>query len=104
MQELYTSAAPDSENPVRIDVAMSFISGQGPRIKSLTIHQNWPIGDALFDSDLLADIFEDLCGELRDVLDALAEVYVTEPREGQAPAQDADELLSERRYLKPPTA
>src|SRR5215211_6188903 len=56
VQELYASAAPDSENPVRIDVAMSFISGQGPRIKSLTIHQSWPIGDALFDSDLLTDI------------------------------------------------
>jgi len=34
----------------------------------------------------------------------LAEVYVTEPREGQPTSQDADELLSERRYLKPPTA
>ena len=104
VHELYASAAPSSENPVRVDVALSFMPAQGPRIKSLTIHQIWPIGDALFDSDLLTDIFEELCGELRDVLDALAEVYVTEPRQGQPPAEDADEVLSERRYLKPPTA
>lgn len=104
VHELYASAAPSSENPLRVDVALSFMPGQGPRIKSLTIHQIWPIGDALFDSDLLTDIFEELCGELRDVLDALAEVYVAEPRQSPPPAEDADEVLSERRYLKPPTA
>lgn len=104
VQDLYASAAPTSANPVRVDVALAFAPSQAPRIRALTLHQVWPIGDALFDSDLLADIFEDLCGELRDVLDALAEVYVTEPRENTPPAQEVDDLLSERRYLKPPTA
>lgn len=104
VHELYLSAAPTSENPIRVDVALGFSAGQPPRIKSLAIHQSWPIGDALFDTDLLTDIFEDLCGELRDVLDALAEVYLTEPRETQPSSQDVDDLLAERRYLKPPTA
>ena len=91
VHELHASVAPASENPVRIDVALSFPQALAPRIKTLAIHQTWPIGDALFDLDLLGDIFADLCGELRDVLEALAEVYLTEPREGQPNAQDAEE-------------
>ena len=104
VHELYASAAPASENPIRVDLGMSFLPAQGPRIKALTIHQSWPIGDALFDAELLNDIFEDLCAELRDVLDALAEVYLHEPHEGQPATAEADDLLAERRYLKPPTA
>src|SRR4029450_9407114 len=57
VHELHTSVAPASENPVRIDVALSFPQAQPPRIKSLAIQQTWPIGDALFDADLLRDIF-----------------------------------------------
>ena len=103
VHELHDSVAPGSDNPIRIDMLLSFPPGHTPRIKALTAHQTWPIGDALFDADLLADIFEDLCGELRDVLEALAEVYLTEPR-GSAAAAEADEALEDRRYLKPPTA
>ncbi|HEX9371954.1 MAG TPA: hypothetical protein VF897_13150 [Roseiflexaceae bacterium] len=104
VQELYASVAPDAENPIRVDLALAFPQGLALRVRSLTIHQTWPIGDALFDSDLLADIFEELCGELRDILDALAEVYLPEPREGQAAVQESEDLTMERRYLKPPTA
>lgn len=104
VHQLYASAAPRSENPIRVDVALSFMSAHGPRIKVLTIHQTWPLGDALFDADLLNDIFEDMCRELRDVLDALGEVYIPEARDEHAPAGDMEELLGERRYLKPPTA
>ena len=104
VHELHASVAPSSENPIRIDMLLSFPPGHPPRIKALTAHQIWPIGDALFDSDLLTDIFEDLCSELHDVLEALAEVYLTEPRERQQPPQESEDPLEERRYLKPPTA
>ena len=104
VHELHASVAPASENPVRIDLALSFLQAQTPRIKTLAIHQTWPIGDALFDVELLSDIFAELCGELRDVLDALAEVYLAEPREGQPTAQESVEASHDRRYLKPPTA
>jgi hypothetical protein len=104
VHELHASVAPASENPVRIDVALSFPQAQAPRIKTLAIHQTWPIGDALFDADLLHDIFADLCGELRDVLEALAEVYLSEPRDSQPSPSDTEELSQDRRYLKPPTA
>jgi hypothetical protein len=104
VHELHTSVAPVSENPIRVELALSFPQGQPPRIRTLAIRQTWPIGDALFDSSLLSDIFEELCGELRDVLEALAEVYLAEPRESQAAAQESEESLEDRRYLKPPTA
>src|SRR6478672_6851900 len=90
VHELHASVAPDSENPVRIDVALSFPQAQAARIKTLAIHQTWPIGDALFDADLLRDIFADLCGELRDVLEALAEVYLSEPRDSQPSTPDIE--------------
>lgn len=104
VHELYASAAPQSQNPIRVDLALAFFPAQGPRVKSMTIHQSWPIGDALFDAELLNEVLEDLCRELRDVLDALAEVYVNEPAEEQPALSEIEELLSERRYLKPPTA
>ena len=58
VHQLYANAAPRSENPVRVDVALSFTNGQGPRVKALTVHQVWPIGDALFDADMLGDDLE----------------------------------------------
>ncbi len=82
---------------------MAFSEGHKPRIQSLTLRQVWPIADALFDADLLGDIFNELCAETRDVLEALAEVYLIEPPERRA-APDSDELLEDRHYLKPPTA
>lgn len=102
VQELHASIAPESENPVRVDALISFAQGLAPRVQSLTLHQTWPIGDALFDADLLADIFDELCAELREVLEALAEVYLTDAREDR-PAP-ASESVEDRRYLKPPTA
>jgi hypothetical protein len=104
VHELYESAVPASENPVRVEVGMAFPHAQAPRIAALTLHQTWPIGDALFDADLLADIFEELCGELRDVLEALAEVYLPAARAEVKSSADAEESAIERRYLKPPTA
>jgi hypothetical protein len=104
VQELHASVAPDSENPVRIDVLLSFLQGHPPRIQSMTLNQIWPIADALFDADLLADIFDDLCTELSQVLEALAEVYLTDPRAEHGPQSHADEPPEDRRYLKPPTA
>lgn len=103
VQELHASVAPDSENPVRVDVLLSFVQGLAPRIQSLTLQQTWPIGDALFDANLLTDIFDELCTELREVLEALAEVYLSD-REGSSGSSQAEDLPEDRRYLKPPTA
>jgi hypothetical protein len=103
IHELYASAVPDGQNPVRVEAALAFPQGQAPRIASLALVQTWPLGDALFDAELLAEIFADLCGELRDVLEALAEVYLPDARVSPSAAVEADEV-AERRYLKPPTA
>jgi hypothetical protein len=103
IQELHRSVAPASENPVRADVLLSFPQGLPPRVQSLTLHQTWPIGDALFDAELLADVFDELCTELHDVLEALAEIYLLEPRDIQSAVAESDES-EDRRYLKPPTA
>jgi hypothetical protein len=101
--DLYASIVPSSDNPVHVDVMLSFAEGQAARIQSLTLRQAWPIGDALFDAELLSDIFGELCVEARDVLDALAEVYLVTPSERRAPVA-RDEGVDDRHYLKPPTA
>ena len=101
--ELYASVAPSSDNPVRVEVLLSFADGHAARIQSLVLHQSWPLGDALFDAELLSDIFGELCAEVREVLDALAEVYLVEPPKQRTQAE-ADDVFEDRHYLKPPTA
>jgi len=103
IRELYASVVPTSDNPVRAEVLLSFAEAHMPRIQSLTLRQVWPIGDALFDADLLADIFGELCAEIRDVLEALAEVYLVEPPDRRV-VPDPDDMFEDRHYLKPPTA
>jgi hypothetical protein len=105
VHELYTSAVPDSENPVRVEVALSFPQGSAARIAALVLHQSWPIGDALLDAELLSDIFEELCDEMHEVLETLAEIYLPDIRTAQpSPQELVEEATLERRYLKPPTA
>jgi hypothetical protein len=104
LQDLHRSVAPTAPHPVRVDALISFAQGLAPRIQALTLSQIWPIGDALFDADLLSDIFDELCSELHDVLEALAEVYLVESNAPRAGATVADEPDEERQYLKPPTA
>lgn len=101
--ELHSSVVPGGENPVRVEVLLGFTEGRQPRIQALTLRQAWPIGDALFDTELLGDIFGELCAEIRDVLEALAEVYLIEPGDHRA-VSEPDEVVEDRRYLKPPTA
>lgn len=103
IQDLHGSVAPNSDNPLRADVVLAFPTGLAPRVQSLTLHQSWPIGDALFDAELLADIFDELCTELHDMLEALAEIYLLEPRDLQPSVAESDDE-EDRRYLKPPTA
>ena len=103
IRDLHASAVPSSDNPVRAEVLLSFSEGHKPRIQSLTLRQVWPIGDALFEADLLGDIFNELCAEIRDVLEALAEVYLVEPPERHT-TPDTDDAFEDRHYLKPPTA
>jgi hypothetical protein len=105
VHELYASAIPDSENPVRVEVALLFPQGSAARIAGLALHQTWPIGDALLDAELLSDIFEELCDEIHEVLETLAEIYLPDTRTAQpSPQELVEEAALERRYLKPPTA
>lgn len=102
LQELYASVVPDGERSPRVDVLCSFGPAQSPRILALTLQQTWPIGDALFDTELLSGIFDDLCTELGDFLETLADIYLVEPNETTSPPEEAPD--EERRYFKPPTA
>jgi hypothetical protein len=103
IRDLYASVVPSSDNPIRAEAVLSFAEGHTPRIQSLTLRQVWPIGDALFDADLLADIFGELCAEMHDVLEALAEVYLVEPTERKSAPEPSDGF-EDHQYLKPPTA
>jgi hypothetical protein len=100
LYELYSDTISISERPIHIETILHFEEGKPPRIQAIQLKQAWPLGDALFDLDLLTDMFHDLCAETIDLLEALAEEYVY--------SDDDAELLetppNNRHYLKPPTA
>jgi|HigsolmetaAR201D_1030396.scaffolds.fasta_scaffold05805_3 hypothetical protein len=101
--DLHASAVPSTDKPVRVEVLLNFSEGRQPHIQALNLCQVWPIGDALFDAELLTEIFNELCAETSDVLEMLAEVYLVEPR-AQRSVPEGEEPFENRRYLKPPTA
>ncbi|NJN15278.1 MAG: hypothetical protein HC822_02735 [Oscillochloris sp.] len=98
IQDLYNTFVENDEQ-MRIDSQISFPTGRGPRVVHVGAVRTWSIDEALYDAELLADTFEELCGELHTMLELLAVHYVIvreEPNDGDDPA--------DRRYLKPPTA
>lgn len=94
------SALADSDDLVRVDSQISFGSGRPPRVQSVTAVRVWGVDEALYDADLLADTFEELCSELHAMLELLAAHYAV-ARDDPPPGADGG---IDRRYLKPPTA
>jgi hypothetical protein len=93
------AALADPDDLVRVDSQISFSHGRPPRVQSITAVRVWSVDEALYDSDLLADTFEELCSELHAMLELLAAHYAVARDEPPASGDGGD-----RRYLKPPTA
>lgn len=99
LQELHGSLV-DDEDAMRVDSLLSFGPGGAARVQSVTALRMWSLDEALYDADLLALTFEELCAELHAMLELLSAQF--------SPADDPqgplDGLTGDRRYLKPPTA
>lgn len=103
IQDLHTTL-PHAVNPVRVHIELAFMAGRTPRVQNLTAHQIWSVDEALYDVDLLADTFDELCAELHDFIEVLAQHFL--PREDRQHNADssAEAIPGDRRYYKPPTA
>jgi hypothetical protein len=99
IQELHGTLVEEDE-VVRVDSVISYGPGGAPRLQSVSAQRIWSIDEALYDADLLAVTFEELCAELHAMLQLLHANFA--PPEEEAAPGDAD--LTDRRYLKPPTA
>jgi hypothetical protein len=99
VQELHASLVDDAD-AMRVDSVLSFGPGGAARVQSVTALRMWSLDEALYDIDLLALTFEELCAELHAMLELLHAQF--------GPADDAqpglEGLPGDRRYLKPPTA
>jgi len=98
VQEIHAALA-DPDELVRVDSQLSFPPGRPPRLQSVTAVRVWNIDEALYDAELLAATFEELCSELHAMLELLATHYAVARDEPPAGPDGPD-----RRYLKPPTA
>jgi hypothetical protein len=99
VQELHGSLVED-DDIARVDSTLSFPAGGAARVQSVTATRVWSIDEALYDSDLLALTFEELCAELHAMLELLYSHFGP----GDEGALPGDTLPNDRRYLKPPTA
>ncbi|GAB4449397.1 MAG: hypothetical protein OHK0015_54560 [Chloroflexi bacterium OHK40] len=99
VQELHGSLVEDDEI-VRVDGTISFAPGGAASVQNMSATRVWSLDEALYDQDLLALTFEELCTELQAMLQLLT------ARFGLADdtRQNTDGLPADRRYLKPPTA
>lgn len=99
VQELHSSLV-DEADTMRVDSLLSFGPGGAARVQSVTALRMWSIDEALYDADLLALTFEELCAELHAMLELLNAQF--------GPADDVqpglEGIAADRRYLKPPTA
>lgn len=103
MQQLYAALVGPNVS-IRVDGQISFSSGRPPRLQGVHVQRVWSIDEALYDGDLLSDTFDELCAELHDVLEALAESYLVTEDDEHSGNGSNDPPSSDRRYLKPPTA
>lgn len=100
VQEIHAALA-NAEDLVRVDSQLSFSPARTPRVQSITAVRVWSIDEALYDAELLADTFEELCSELHAMLELLAAHYAINRDDSDNPG---DPSSGDRRYLKPPTA
>lgn len=99
IQELHRSLVED-EDVMRVESVVSFGPGGAARVHSITAQRTWSIDEALYDADLLAITFEELCAELGAMLQILHANFA--PAAEDTPP--ADGFPADRLYLKPPTA
>lgn len=99
VQELHGSLVED-DDVVRVDSVVSFPPGGVARVEGVTAQRLWSIDEALYDADLLAITFEELCAELHAMLQLLQANFASAEADDPPP----DGLPADRRYLKPPTA
>ena len=98
VQELHGTLV-ENDEIVRVDSVISFAAGGPARVQSITAQRVWNVDEALYDGDLLAITFEELCAELHAMLQLLHAHF------GLADNNSSPESLpGDRRYLKPPTA
>lgn len=100
VQELHGSLV-DDEDVMRVDSTLSFGLGGAARLQGVSALRVWSIDEALYDADLLALTFEELCAELHAMLELLSAQFG--PGDDRS-AGALDSLPADRRYLKPPTA
>jgi hypothetical protein len=100
VQELHGSLVEDAE-VMRVDCMLSFDPGGAARVRTIMALRIWNLNDALYDVDLLALTFEELCTELHAMLELL---YAQFGPSGDDPQGETSALPADRRYLKPPTA
>lgn len=100
VQELHGSLVEEEDEVVRVDSVVSFPPGGTASVESVTALRVWSIDEALYDADLLAITFEELCAELHAMLQLLHANFA--PVDDDSPPPDG--LQADRRYLKPPTA
>ena len=98
VQALHSDLVEDDEI-VRVESVIAFGAGGPARVQSITAQRAWSIDEALYDSDLLAITFEELCAELHAMLQLLHAHFGL--AENSAPPES---LTIDRHYLKPPTA
>jgi hypothetical protein len=101
IQDLHATLA-EPDDLVRVEAQLTFHAGRPALARGLTALRVWSIDDALYDSDLLAVVFEELCSELHTMLELLNRTY--RPAADEPAPAAGDSLPSDRRYLKPPTA
>ncbi len=99
VQELHNSLV-DDEDAMRVESLLTFGPGGAARVQGVNAVRMWSLDEALYDADLLALTFEELCAELHAMLELLNAQFgpADEPQSG------IDALPADRRYLKPPTA
>lgn len=100
LQQIHSSLTEGAE-ALRVDGTLSFDRGGGVRVQSLNAVRLWSLDEALYDAELLAVTFEELCAELQVMLEALHARYGSWPDTNRG---GGDGLPPDRRYLKPPTA
>lgn len=101
VQELHANLV-EPDDVVRVDTQVSFSAGGNTRVQSISALRTWAVDEALYDADLLALTFEELCSELHAMLELLNIQFGV--AHDEPPASGADALPADRRYLKPPTA
>jgi len=100
VQEIHHSLVGD-DDLLRVDSLLSFGSAGAVRVQNVSALRVWSLDDALYDSDLLALTFDELCTELHAMLELLNTQFGLD--DDQSP-NGLDALPADRRYLKPPTA